>query len=195
MVVVLPAPFGPMSPTSPPGGTRSDTSSTATTPPKRTDEVDGRAGSGRHGGSGGHGGGSAAGYGRRSVVAQPCDQAGQRPDGGDAGRSRSSRRLRAIGGRSSSPSSGSPCARTSARAVPTARAPPSARTSHGMGSPPRSTTTSGQGRDGVSIAQRVVGRPVDGGRCAPSGPMRPTRWVARPTDCGGIAQVGRMAHR
>ena len=31
--LVLPAPFGPMSPTMPPAGTRNDTSSTATTPP------------------------------------------------------------------------------------------------------------------------------------------------------------------
>ena len=35
--VVLPAPFGPMRPTTSPGDTRNETSSTAMTPPKRTD--------------------------------------------------------------------------------------------------------------------------------------------------------------
>ena len=37
MSVVLPAPFGPMSPSSSPSLTRSDTSDSACTPPKRTD--------------------------------------------------------------------------------------------------------------------------------------------------------------
>ena len=36
IALVLPAPLGPMSPTMPPAGTRSDRSSTATTPPYRT---------------------------------------------------------------------------------------------------------------------------------------------------------------
>ena len=42
MVVVLPAPFGPMRPMSPPGGTVKEIPSTAVTPPKRTVRSSGR---------------------------------------------------------------------------------------------------------------------------------------------------------
>ena len=57
MIVVLPAPFGPMSPTTSPGCTSKLTSSTATTPPKRTVRsatvsVAGGTGSGASGRSG-----------------------------------------------------------------------------------------------------------------------------------------------